>query len=67
MESARKCRWCANQQCPYPKDEDFALQLQRAGRKWLEEMPCWVPFPENIGKLHDQEGNYMWKAGERRD
>ncbi len=60
MSTARKCRWCATQPCPYESNEEFGEQLKRGGREWLEKMPCWTPFQENVGTMHDENGNFLF-------
>lgn len=62
--NARKCQWCNTHPCPYPSDDDFRRQWEHGGREWLETMPCWTPFPENIGTLHDENGQLIQEQGE---
>ncbi len=54
----RTCNYCNNQKCPY---QDVPVASQRA---WLQKqvdagMPCWEPFPENIGVFHDETGRRL--------
>jgi hypothetical protein len=53
--TARTCNYCSNPDCPY---KDVPAEGKRS---WLRKqviagMPCWQPFPENIGVVHDEEG-----------
>lgn len=62
-KNARLCRHCNTQPCPYPNDEDFRLQREAGGQEWLEAKPCWTPIPGNIGKVHDEKGNFLDEQG----
>lgn len=45
-DTIKKCRWCGTHPCPYPKDEEFAQQIEEHGKEWLRNMPCWTPIEE---------------------
>lgn len=55
--TARVCNYCSNPDCPYEgaaKNKQAWLQKQK-----VDGMPCWQPFPENIGVVHDETGRLI--------
>lgn len=50
----KKCWVCANPECPYPSDEQFAAKAQEPG--WLENKDCWMPFEEDLAGGETNEG-----------
>lgn len=56
--TARVCNYCNNPKCPLDEMQDVPEGSKRA---WLRDqkasdMPCWMPFTQNIGKIHDEKG-----------
>lgn len=57
-ENARLCNYCSNPECPYSSDELFKQKVN-SDPDWIITKPCWQPFKENIGKVHDENGNFI--------
>lgn len=60
-KTMRTCNYCSNPDCPY---KDVPAEGKRS---WLRKqviagMPCWQPFPENIGRKCPRCGGEWYSA-----
>lgn len=69
VDTIKKCRWCGTEPCPYPTDEEFRQQVEKHGKQWLRDMPCWTPIEEFsvVSWTCPYCGRKMYSAWERPD